>query len=120
LGQELLVTVEVVQKSFRTRRALEVFWWLVADGEDAQGGSGIERRRGVFASGGTAPQDGLFIGRCGEQAFDPLLDPVVRAPDLVSVLLIRPGGMGAQQFTQMGTVSHEWCFFHANDSKHEN
>ena len=47
------------------------------------------------------------------------LRPAVGAPDLVSVLLIRPGGMGAQQFTQMGTVSHEVCFFHANDSKHE-
>src|ERR1051326_2144766 len=112
--------MEVIQDSRWTRRALEVLWRMVADVEDTLDHGRMQGRWGVFPGGGAAPQNSLVVWWGGEQALDPLLHPVVGAPDLVSVLLVRPGGIGAQQFAQMGAVSHELCFFHAADSKHEN
>ena len=35
LGQQILVTMEVIQDGLWTRRALEVFWRMVADRKDA-------------------------------------------------------------------------------------
>jgi hypothetical protein len=74
----------------------------------------MQRGRQVVTGRGAIPQHRLIGRRSLPQPLDPAFDPVARATDLVSVLLIGPVRMVIQQVAEVSAGSDE-LLFHASN-----
>jgi hypothetical protein len=89
---------------------------MQAQGQDGRHHERAEAELGPFGRARVAAQNGGIVRIRGPEATQPLLDPAGGTVEGGGKITNAPGGMGALQVAQAGTISNPFIF-HSNTSQ---
>jgi len=106
------ITRQVIENGFGSWHALEVFWRLIANSQDAFFHQWIDWCRGSLVAAWQAKQDRAIPGRGTTDAFDPFVDKAERTANSGGKLGLCPLRMIVQQASEQGSIGYPSLILH--------
>ncbi len=107
---QLAITWKVIEQSFGSRDALQVFWGTLSHFHNPLNNAWVNSGRPRLAGTRTGMEHRLIIGWRLPKALEPLFDETTRTAKTTSKLLLRPIRMLPSQTTQSRTVGYPLSF----------